>query len=320
MGRYSLSDDFDDENDEVEPPHPMGFGSQWKSRTAWIGLDPPILSSPGRCCYALADGDEEEENMLSFVAREAYPPLSAFIPKASTPLLLKYRGGRREESKNIDHDEDEQDDISALRELIQRQSITSPRLAPTSTSSRSSDVSLQIAQKMAVERRRMEEEHREISRGVENILQDLDRETAAILKKRQAEEDARKEKERAAQEKLDKEEAHARQQKEKAQAKEQAKQEAHTQAKQKEREERQKRADATAAKTEYIVKAKKLVGQLVQVRESIEPFEKNKSVAKRRLGMKKIVRYGINIYWLRVLLVPFVVPISHIYFFYMATF
>ena len=49
-----------------------------------------------------------------------------------------------------------------------------------------------------------------------------------------------------------------------------------------------------AEKTEHITKAKKLMDRLVEVRASLEPFETNKAVSKRRLQFKKVVRGRLN--------------------------
>ena len=49
-----------------------------------------------------------------------------------------------------------------------------------------------------------------------------------------------------------------------------------------------------AQKTEHITKAKKLMDRLVEVRASLEPFETNKAVSKRRLQFKKVVRGRLN--------------------------
>ena len=45
---------------------------------------------------------------------------------------------------------------------------------------------------------------------------------------------------------------------------------------------------------EHITKAKKLVAQLLQVMALVEPFEQNKTIGKRRLRLKKIVRGKVN--------------------------
>uniref|UniRef100_A0A6V2HMQ0 mRNA export factor GLE1 n=1 Tax=Ditylum brightwellii TaxID=49249 RepID=A0A6V2HMQ0_9STRA len=45
---------------------------------------------------------------------------------------------------------------------------------------------------------------------------------------------------------------------------------------------------------EYVTKAHKLCEQLKQVRATLEPFEKNKAISKRRLNMKKIVKGKLN--------------------------
>jgi hypothetical protein len=265
MTRYSFSDDLD-ENEE-EPPHPVGFGSQW------------ICLDLGRCTYALDDVCCD----ISLRTRGSFPPLSAYISKTSTPMLLRHRGV--EENRN-----DEEDDVLALQELLESQSITSPWFTPTPTKALPPDASLQIAQKMELERRRMEKEHLAMTQGVQRLLLDLDRRTVAILKEIEEADAARQEQELAARTKRqqEQEDSHRRKQEERAQ--EQGKRDAQALAEQKVLDEKKRREDVVATKTEYIAKARKLVAQLVQLRETIEPFDKNKAVSKRRLEMKKIVR------------------------------
>jgi hypothetical protein len=272
MPRYSLSDDLDDE-EEHEPPHPIGFGSQW-DRTSWIGWD------AGRCTYAL--DDEDYGDQFTCMTRGSYPPLSAYIATASTPILLKYRGAEEKQ-----HYED--DDVLALQEFLQNQSIASPSFTHTPTKSTFPSVSLHIAEKMELERRRMEKEHLAVTQGVERLLLDLDRQTATVLKEIKEADEARQELELAAKKKRQQEQEDVRKKEEEEHANEQAKLHAQAEAEKDAKDDKQRRDDVAAAKTEYIAKARKLVAQLVQVRESIEPFDKNKMVSKRRLGMKKIV-------------------------------
>jgi len=54
------------------------------------------------------------------------------------------------------------------------------------------------------------------------------------------------------------------------------------------------KATQSSAKQDYEIRAAKLTQQLVDVRKSVEPFEKSKAVSKRRLGMKKIVNGKVN--------------------------
>jgi hypothetical protein len=142
---------------------------------------------------------------------------------------------------------------------------------------------------MELERRRMEKEHLAVTQGVERLLLDLDRQTATVLKEIKEADEARQELELAAKKKRQQEQEDVRKKEEEEHANEQAKLHAQAEAEKDAKDDKQRRDDVAAAKTEYIAKARKLVAQLVQVRESIEPFDKNKMVSKRRLGMKKIV-------------------------------
>jgi hypothetical protein len=133
----------------------------------------------------------------------------------------------------------------------------------------------------------MEKEHLYMNRELQHLLAELekqateketaqrkyDEEQEAILQQREKDRRDQQEKERAAKKQI----------------------EAEQEAKAKEAQRRKEDAKRQeAAKTEYVAKAQKLVQQLVAVRQSIEPFDNNKAVSKRRLGMKKIIRGKIN--------------------------
>lgn len=53
-------------------------------------------------------------------------------------------------------------------------------------------------------------------------------------------------------------------------------------------------AEAEAAKTAYVTKAREQVENLKQLRAEVEPFDKNKAISKRRMNMKKICRGRVN--------------------------
>lgn len=309
MPRFSLSNDEDDDNDdeaygdlqdgydEEEPAHPLGFDvSQW-GRT-WIGLDPPssFLASPGRSTYTLDDYGDDEYAFLTTPQRQAYPPLSSYISAASTPALLKYRAPIADEEKQELDNLMEDDEVILLQRMLQRQSLTAKLPPPTPTKSLPPfhETTRHIQQKLLLERQRMEQEHAATTKAVKNVCLELEREADAILKTRQLEEETakRKEQEQETREKQKQEQKLELQEKERKHREgKQAEQD------EKRRQEEQKRVARNAKqaeKTEYVEKAKKLVTQLVAVRESIEPFDKNQAVSKRRLAMKKTVRGKTN--------------------------
>jgi hypothetical protein len=286
MPRYGVSDEDLESDDEYEPPHPVGFGSQW-DRSLWIGGG---AATSGRCTYGIDDDDDQYRgDEFTFMRRGTFPPLSVYMAKAATPLLLSYRAVVEDERQYSEDD----DDVLALQELFLRKCMTPPRFTPTPTKALPPSTSLQIAEKMDLERRRMEQEHNDMTRGVQNVLYELDRQTELVLRERQEADEARQEQERAVTTKRQQEQDNARKRYEEEHAKQQAMVDSQAQAERQKREDQQRRVDMAATKTEYISKARKLVAQLVQVRESIEPFDKNKMVAKRRLGMKKIVGYVV---------------------------
>eukprot|EP00536_Pseudo-nitzschia_multiseries_P000871 jgi/Psemu1/321812/estExt_fgenesh1_pg.C_110016 len=169
-----------------------------------------------------------------------------------------------------------------------------------------------IQRNIEAERRKIDEECRRTAEILGEIVLECNREAETIRKQQRAEEDRRKAEEDRIRKAREEEEDRVRKQTERAAAalkqkteqaeaaqKEKTEQQ---EAVQKEREARaakleqkrvQDRAEAAKA-TEYIDRAKKLVAQLVQLRSSVEPFEKNKAVGKRRLGMKKMANGKVN--------------------------
>jgi len=279
MTRYSLSEESDEDDEEYEPPHPIGFGSRWDRSSLWLRGDGVPSTT-----YTLDDGENGDE--FTFMTRGSFPPLSLYMTKESTPMLLRYRG-----AQETFHVYQEDDDVLALQELLQRQCMTSPRFIPTPMKELPPNGSMQIAEKIELERRRMEQEHLAMTRGVQLVLNELDRQTAIVLQERKEADEARQEQELAVKKKIQQQEDEARKRKEVEDAKEQAKAESLAKAEQHKRDEQKRHEDAAAAKTEYVAKARKLVAQLVQIRESVQPFDQNKIVSTRRLGMKKLVGY-----------------------------
>lgn len=308
MPRFSLSNDEDEGEDlfgcgdnEEEPAHPLGFGlAQW-GRT-WIGLEPPsalILTSPGRSTYALDDGDDDEYAFLMTPYQhqhqyQTYPPLSSYIPAASTPALLKYRAPISDEEKlELDYGISmEEDEVLLLQRMLQRGSLTATLPPPTPTNPLPSfqETTRLVQQKVQLERQRMEQEHAATTKALQTVCLELEREAADVLKIRQLEQEETAK--RIHEEKITREKQLKQQQADQL-ALEEKEQRRRAAQEDKLRQEERKR-EAREAKNEYVHKAKKLVTQLVAVRDSIEPFDNNKAVSKRRLGMKKIVRGKIN--------------------------
>ena len=299
MPRYSLSNDDSDDSDhddmdDVEPPHPLGFGQ------TWIGLDVPawlVSSSPGRSTYGLLDDDSDDEeegqaltrHQEQRAIRHAYPPLSCYISKASTPSLLKYTPQKSSDEEKKQDEWTEDSDMELLQQMMQmnlQQQQPSLSVAPELKALPSfSDTTRKIQQKMLMERQRMEQEHAETTQDIKILCRELDKKAAAILqsqKKQQEEEEAA--------------ELLLKKQQEDEESRRQKKLEA-VKKEEKKRQEEKLKAEAAASTpkaSDYVQKAQKLVTQLVALRESIQPFDQNKAVSKRRLQMKKIVRGKIN--------------------------
>lgn len=304
---YSDSDEhYDDDDEDEDYPHPVGFPapahSSW-GRTRFC-LDPTLtpdsIDEQWKSYSILPDGDSRVHRPYV----QSYPPLSSYIdPKtASTFSLLRYEDQSQRKAVLQEEDDKEMDQITRLLKAASLVDTTKLLCGPSPTSRTNQGLSLavladtanQIRQQMQIEQEQLEQEHMEAAKALKMLLEKNQRRADKLL-----EEEKRREEENA-ERRRDEQEAERemiRQQKAKDEA-EQTELEKKQEMQQKQKLEREKeKADADAketAKTEYITKAKKLVLQLKQLRESIEPFEQSKAVSKRRLNMKKVVRGKVN--------------------------
>jgi hypothetical protein len=220
-----------------------------------------------------------------------------------------------------DTDENENSDVALLlqhayKQQQQQHTPSSPALlqlqqqglsfaSPKEIRNKRDETDRRIQRRVEAERQRIDEECNRTTAILGELILQSNKEAETILQKRKTEEErlvkaqtAREERERKLQEKVEQEAALR---KEKADRKATEQQEAvHKQFEERKAQDavteqkRQEIEDRAKKKTEHIDKAKKLVFQLAQVRASVEPFEKNKAVGKRRLGMKKIAKGKVN--------------------------
>jgi hypothetical protein len=298
MPRFSLSkSDLEDEEkeNEMEPAHPIGFGSPW-GRT-WMSLDPPPIISPGQARYAFDLSDDEDDDLFK-KRRQSYPSLSSYISSktVSTKTLLQYR------EPYYDGESSDEEQSSFLRTRMAQHQRTpivesASLMAPSQPLPSWSETNLSIQQKIELERRRLKQEHMKANQEVQDLVQDLEQQVALIMKDREDEEDARR-KQLEGQRLREEEDAKQEAMKIKGVAlleeKERAKRIAAENEHKKKDSERAEARRKASQPAEWIMKGKKLVAQLVELRKSIEPFDKHKAVSKRRLQMKKIVRGKVN--------------------------
>ena len=343
MPRFSLSEESDDDDveseEEIEPAHPIGFGSSSPWGKTWFSLDPPSQSSyiSGRTKYGLDDDDGDDDDDQNKIFVQSYPPLSSYIrsDQVSTTALLQLdreSNRQQQEQRNLlrEHDDDdlyysgddedgddENSDVALLFLREQKSSPMTPRLTsamqkalsvastPPSIQQKRRAIEHDIQRRVELERQRIDDECRRNNEILGELVLQSKREADVILKKQQAEDErirmeqkAKDERDRKIREQAEKS-AKILKAKEDQEASDkqqvvQKQQESNAlEAAEKERRQQEKQAKAKKA-VEHIDKAKKMVGQLEQVRASVEPFEKNKAVGKRRLGMKKIAKGKVN--------------------------
>ncbi|KAL3916838.1 MAG: hypothetical protein SGILL_004997 [Bacillariaceae sp.] len=327
-------DDEESSQVEVEPSHPLGFASPHGKTWISLDPPTPsaVKAAIGRTTYGLFDSDSEDEDDRKENRHvQTFPPLSSYVRAETAPTSALLSAERHSKSQNktksypqiqsqqqqqedddlyySGDDEDEHDDNDIVLQLM-KQPICSPapkipaaikEALSSPPPSQRSETQRTIQSKVEEERRRIDAECRTNTDALKELVMKSEKEADVILKKKQAfeaqlkrEQAARDEQERQAQEARDAQAAkaeQARKRQEELRQQQDAQQErAQAAADQKTREQ----AELAKKKTEHVDRAKKLVRQLAQLRQSIQPFDENKAVSKRRLGMKKIARGKLN--------------------------
>lgn len=298
------NDDDDDIDDDY--PHPVGFST--KSHAAWgktrFALDPAITPDVIDEQWQSYQNNVTIHREAAHQIMQSFPPLECYMDPETAPTASLLRYDAHQERKVRLREETDRD-LDQITQLLEAASLVdTTKLLTASTTNETSPLTMlastaqnlqqQIEQKTQQDKQRMERDHMEAAKALKLLLKSNQAAAIKILEQEEKleqeakeEEDAENERRRREEEKAAKIAA--------ANAEEAAQVEADARA-------AAEKADAAvaaakaaeAAKTEYIDKAKKLVAQLIQLRASIEPFEKSKAVGKRRLNMKKIVRGKVN--------------------------
>ena len=298
-GELVYSSDEDDEEDE--PAHPLGFAS------CRFGLldrsfssdrdDEWVIRKPNESLRRLEDAEELIMTELTPV-KQQYPPIESYIDTSVIPrnALIQY-------ATKLPRPDD-RNEIETISQLLAAASLSKPLALPSITPietitqpyEQMQADARRIEQEMEQERRRLAREHQSAVDGLKTLLRQQ-KEAADKIVAEQARIDAEaeqalKDEERKLEEDRQKEEAvRVKQQKEDDQKREQQR------AEQEAMDAQAQAAKAAAAKEfEFLHRADTLIAQLKEVRESASTFEASKavSVKKRRLEMKKLVGGKVN--------------------------
>ena len=301
----------DVETENILPHSMIGFG---------FDTPPPTAKSAGRARYNLDfdDDDEDwlEEKVTQQSERKSRPPTSAYLQTSenTTPMrvLLKdaYMDGTNLDEEQFD-DEDE-DGLNGLFDTMQAIALSKPTSSITAIVPRLpspqdpayfnlGSKERQIHELVAQKGEKLNQENKVLSLRLKAYIDKQRHEAKRILAEREQLE--REEQEQAANAAREKEAERQRQEQENAEKQRQdeltAKAAAEVEAKKKAEDEKeaQKKAEEDRHKKDelnFIEKAQKLVKQLDVLQQSVEPFDKSKPMAKRRLTMKKIVNGRVN--------------------------
>jgi hypothetical protein len=324
---YSSEDnDYEeDSDDEEEPPHPIGFRSWGRTR---FGLNPVPVESMERFKrqkgylypHGYEDGLDDWSSEGYQPKKQQFPPISSYIDPqtASTQSLVRYAAydsSKRARETEFDRpvEDDEMDKISQLFQAAAMIEDTTVRrlLASPQQQRQSKAVSLvpedtaSVQREMDEIRRGMERDHFEAAQALKMLIQRNEQEAEKIIASERRRDEESQREEQAQRQKEEQKIAEDQEAEEKEKQKEVDKEELEKEKIQRSQEKRNRQrqelkdqadaAEAAIAKDrEYILKAEKLIGQLVQVRASVEPFENSKALSKRRLGMKKVINGKVN--------------------------
>lgn len=330
----SEEDSEDDHDDDDEPPHPLGFPKSYgRTRFVLDPADIVVEANKNKNKRRIHDdwfdpADYEIHRPLS----AAGVGTGVGVGEVGTSALLAHHHGRRrgrsrKAAGDVDSLTSSMDRIAALvgaaSYLDDRggaSSSTSIAAVVPSSAARASTKLWKLAEAAEQQRREIAKQGRierskvmaEQERAASTLRRLIERDQKAAdeieererIERERAEEAERRrleaqkaEEERLAQEEKARLEAEAARVEKQRRADEVAQRERAEEAEALAQQKAEVKANLEAKlaeKTEHITKAKKLMDRLVEVRASLEPFETNKAVSKRRLQFKKVVRGRLN--------------------------
>ena len=327
-GVSSSSDEDYEDDDDDEPPHPLGFPKSY-GRTRFV-VDPSDIDIEEYKNKRRIHDDWFDPADYEIHRPLSTPSIGVGVREVGTSALLAHHHGRRHYGRSrigaaagdVDSLTSSMDRIAALvgaASYLGDRDDASAAVVPSSAA-RASAKLWKLAQAAEQQRREIAEQGRierskviaEQERAASTLRKLIERDQKAAdeieekerIERERAEEAERRrleaekaEEERLAQEEKAWVEAEAarvgKQRRADELAQRERAEEAEALAQQKAEVKAKLEAEA-AEKTEHITKAKKLMDRLVEVRASLEPFESNKAVSKRRLQFKKVVRGRLN--------------------------
>lgn len=304
----------DNEHDEYEEPHPLGFGS------TRYGFYDKTQTYPSSTDQQDETSTLQMDNMslVQFFQEPLVISRAISDNPTETGILLKHHQRRtRYQDNNTDDLVHRMDRIAALvkaASIIPGPVINHNLAIKTSkfqsllqAAHNQRQIEQNAKEEMAVYSKKLLEKQKEDAEILLSLIKREEAQADMILHREQMEEEKVMEQERLEIERIEerkklKDEDSARVEKARAEQVEKSERDklqlADQQQKVLEAKEAKKavRAAQEATKTEYIAKAKKIVGKLEQCRASLEVFEtsKEKAISRRRLQMKKIARGKMN--------------------------
>lgn len=283
------------DDDEEEPPHPLGFPtSRYSTQDDDDDDDDETLEQ-----YMRRTGFVRPFELSTTFASHAYqppvtryPPISSYVDARTVSTRSLLRSDRFHHHQSTTDIFDEMDQLSRLLQDAAVIVDSAPIPIP---------VSIEPFQGMQADEIKVAKEMAKVRSNYQRDLQDR----MDAFKKLLSKQDAKADKMRKEQEALDEQYQKQVEDEEQFQL---VRRKVDEQQKERDRLDRETRQAAAAERTakearqredaarerDYVGRAQKLVAQLVQIRASVEPYEKSDKVKRQRLQMKKLVAGKIN--------------------------
>lgn len=265
------------EDEDLEPPHPLGFSS-----TSRYSLYSTTSDCRRKWGYLLSDENDSEGIVV-----KPYPPVSSFPDPSTRMELRKCQRLIHSKPMSVGRLSEKLKSLTTSKTVAKRPRL--PALVPLAaiqTRGEQTNVN-DLAQQHKLARRNLQkilDGYKEKADKVRRQQEEVDRKAAEAAeaekaRKQKEEEEEAKRNDSATTESTPAESSSANVAPQQSPSrKESTNQEAST-----------ARDDSN-----YVARAESLIAQLEKVRKSVEPFDKSKTVGKRRLGMKKIVNGKVN--------------------------
>lgn len=294
------SDENSDESEEEEPPHPLPFVTSPRWGITRFGLYPPKETNSEMQCrlYGHPAIPDDEDLTVPKARTQRFPPIDRYFDRSTASA-----------SALVECSHDDQPSESRGDSMIEIIRLLSVKTLLDAAPAKHVQIQNEVAQKLRHLAESARKEHEKLDLWKESYLRKTDRQhkkashaLASILKAdHEAFIQSEKQEQMLAEDRAKQAEDEVRRKQDALEEARQIEQAAKDKIRrdQEEKREKQSKVDEELQRKElemwgYITEAHSLVDKLVDIRASVQPFETNSAVSKRRMNMKKMCRGRVN--------------------------